>query len=551
MKKAISLLAASMLLCGSLFIAAAAQEPVYEDGTAYAPNFANAAPNWSGVCIDNTDYKLDNVAAAQWNTTEHPDFNYHFTLPGVSEKTDPNYWARVYLNGPEQAQYATSGDTQDLGLCFTAPEAGAYRLDMAATAEMTNSDGMKLLVFDKSFTKVEDAVVTNEAYTLSKTFELAAGEKVYLFFNKNGHTSSDSMTFTTLKMTGLVTPLSAATFTPADITGIPAVKGSTYRQFFNIKADPSIKSLWKAFYISDQNKVESLVKDGTYDMWVFPDELKSLGVNQYSQIWEGLNNAFMPSDTHKIGDYFTAPVQGKVTVYAKLQYATDPGDNPAAADGVGVTVYKNKISEDAVVLQRTLVDYANSGEKGLELKAENVAVDAGDVLIFVYDNNGTPYSDNTKVLDKYVAYTETTAAAEVFHCDTTKVRFTDGKFVALKSLTVEELLSAISPVTNLAAALDAQGNAIPVGSLPVEKAAQVAIYTQTGFYTVGTWSVEAVEAFPQDDNQNNSQGDNQGNSQENSQGGNSSPGTGVAVPIGLLVLTTASAAGVLLMRKKK
>lgn len=530
MKKVLSLLAASMLLCSALSMAASAEGPAYEDGAEYIA-YANGAPNWTAVYVnDNTDYKAENVAAAQWNANSN-----NATLPG-QENNEGNKYAQLYINAGDPTRFASSGDTMDLGLCFTAPAAGAYRLDVAATANMEGSDGMKLLVFKQDFTKVKEDAVTADAYTLSQTFELAAGEKVYLFFNKNGHTYTDRLTFTALKMTVLAQPISEAVFTPADTTGVPAVKGSIFRQFFNIKAEPNVKGLWKAFYISDQNKPEALVKDATYDMWVFPDELKGAGVNQYSQIWEGLNNAFMPSDVTLIGDYFTAPVDGKVTVYAKLQYPTDPGDNIAAADGVSVTVYKNKISEDAVVLERTAVTYANSGASGLELKAENVDVKAGDMLIFVYECNDTPYNDSTKVLDKYVAYTEAADIDSLFDCDTTKVRFADGKFTALKSLNIEGLLSAVNASTNMAAALDANGEAIPVATLPAEKAAQLQLYTQSGFYIVGTWPVEVVETFEE--------------------GGNTpdpkpTPETGVELPLGLLALTAAAAAGVLFTRKKK
>lgn len=552
MKRAISLLAAGALLCSSLLIAAAQDEPAYSDGASYLPHMYNhyqsgQPSNWTGVCMtDSADYKTDNLVEAQWNgdatLSEH--VNY-LTVPGVTkgDTTDPNYYAKLYLNGDSQKQFAATGDTKDLGVCFTAPETASYRLELAATANMTGSDGVKLFVYDETFTKTEEQIVTDQAYTLSKVFELEAGEKVYLFFNKNGHTYSDEIVFTTLKMTVLVPDLASAALTPADTAGIPVVKGSTFRQFFNIKAEAGIKALWKAFYVTDMNRIEPLVKDASSDRWVFPEGLKAVGGNQYATIWEGINNAFQPSDANTIGDYFTAPAKGKVTVYAKLQYPTDPGDNPAAADGVGVTLYKNRISDDTVILERTLIDFANSGEKGMELKAENVAVDAGDLLIFVYDNNGTTYSDSTKVLDKYVAYTDAEAEAKVFDCDTTKVRFKDGKFTALKSLTVGELLAAVGASTNMAAALGADGSAIPVASLPAEKVAQIAIYTQAHFYTVGAWPVEVVEAFPA--------GDGQGDNQDSSQGGKPSPGTGAAAPIGLLLMMAAGAAGLMLTRKKK
>ena len=164
MKKVLSLLAASMLLCSALSMAASAEGPAYEDGAEYIA-YANGAPNWTAVYVnDNTDYKAENVAAAQWNAD-----SYTATLPG-QENDEGNKYARLYINAGDPNRFATSGATMDLGLCFTAPAAGAYRLDVAATANMEGSDGMKLLVFKQDFTKVKEDAVTAEAYTLSQTF---------------------------------------------------------------------------------------------------------------------------------------------------------------------------------------------------------------------------------------------------------------------------------------------------------------------------------------------------------------------------------------------
>ena len=107
MKKVLSLLAASMLLCSALSMAASAEGPAYEDGAEYIA-YANGAPNWTAVYVnDNTDYKAENVAAAQWNAD-----SYTATLPG-QENDEGNKYARLYINAGDPNRFATSGATME------------------------------------------------------------------------------------------------------------------------------------------------------------------------------------------------------------------------------------------------------------------------------------------------------------------------------------------------------------------------------------------------------------------------------------------------------
>ncbi len=487
------LLSVALLFCAApiCFAEPALTEVAYEDGAEYIA-YANGAPNWAPVYVpnDGTQYTVENVKECQWNA------DYTATIP---EDDSPAY-ERIYVNEGDPTRFVSGSDLYDLGLAFTAPAESAYRLDFTGYANMEGSDGMIVRVYDNGMALRKELAVTADEKTFSEIFTLQAGEKIYVFFNKGGHNYSDSTVIKTLKTTMLALPLSEAVFTPADTEGIKVSVGASYPQFFNVQGNPDIFALWTGFYVSDNNSIEYLVADNSNGPILKLPEALRVGNDQWMQLWEGLNNATSPMD-RTIGDYFTAPAKGTVTVSATFQYLSDPGDNPAAADGIGVTVYKNRIAQDAIVIERTLFDWAGSGESGKSISKEGVEVEVGDMLIFVYDSNETVYSDNMKPIAKAVTYTAVDHPADIFRiADATKAKAEGNTITAVKGQTLQDLTSILGADAANLAVYDSNGSQIlTTSSTQVEDGQMIIFFNDTATTApIGAYTVVTVDSLAEE-----------------------------------------------------
>lgn len=479
MKKVLSVLIAVLMLVsfGAMGVSAA------EAGAEYIA-YGNETPEWKPVYVpnDGASYTVENVGECVWDagayTAYHPVRDY----------------ARIYVNSGDPNRMIVPHDTYDMGFAFTAPEAANYTLDFSGYANMEGADGVILRVYDKSMTLQKELAVTAETASLSETYKLAVGEKLYVFVNEGGNPYSDVLMISTLKITQQVPGVEEAVFTPKDTSGVKVSAGAQYNQFFNLLADPDAIGLWTGFYVSKTNTIEMLVPDTSAGQVLkLPEALRG-GDNQWMVMWEGVGNATSPIGEYIIGDYFTAPASGAITVNATFQYET-PAPN---GDGIFVTVYKNKIAPENVVIEKTLFDYESSAS-GKSIKAENVSVSKGDVIIFVYDKNEHYWSDNLRILAKNVVYTSVKNPDNIFNPDTTKVVVDGNAVSALKGMSVVEVVYALGANAANAAAYKADGTQIynTEATSASELATLVFFNDVKATCPIGVYSVSAVDTLPE------------------------------------------------------
>jgi len=372
--------------------------------------------------------------------------DYYARIPGA---TGEDAYANLYFH-PGQNKIVGTGSTADIGFKFTAPVEASYKIDLAGAVPTyvgdASSDGVILKVFDKDLTLITEISFTKETDSFTKVVELAKDENVYFFFNKNGTTYSDYLVMEKLDMILQAAALDQAEFPAPDLSNLQAEKGQKFDQFFNIADDATAVALWKPFYVGPTNNILPLEKHATDLRYVLPSAVAT-GDNAWATIWEGIGNIVMPTYDIMIGDYFVAPSKGTVKVVANLKYPTDyrATSNPIvdSADGINVTVYKNAISDENVLIEKTLVDYDNSGVNGKILSAENVSVEKGDVIIFVYDKNNTIWNDSTQVLEKYVEYTDVETTGGSTTTKPEKVPETSDNMFVYVALIVMTALSAV------------------------------------------------------------------------------------------------------------
>ena len=484
MKKVLSILIAVLMLAniGTMIVSAS------ESGAEYVAFAGGETPEWKPVYVSNADYAAANVKDCVWDAA-----TYTAILPA-----DLHQYERLYVNSGDPNRIVSTHPNYDIGFAFTAPEAANYLLDFAGYVPadqitVGGSDGVVMLVFDKDMNKLEEVPVLSDVATLSKTYKLAAGEKLYVFFNKGAHEYSDSMLINSLKVVQQIPGLDEAKFTPKDTSGVKVSAGAQYNQIFNVLADPDTIGLWTGFYISKTNTVEYLVPDTSAGATLkLPEALRG-GDNQWMVMWEGLGNATSPIGEFIIGDYFTAPATGTVTVNATFNYQV-PAPN---GDGIFVTVYKNKIAPENIIIEKTLFDYETSAN-GKSIKAENVSVKKGDVIIFLYDKNAHYYSDNLGITAKNVTYTSVKNPDQIFNPDTSKVVVDGNAVTALNSLNFVDLLAALGADAANVAGYRADGTQILNNSAPASEVATLVFFNDVKANApIGVYSVTAVDSLPE------------------------------------------------------
>lgn len=484
MKKVLSVLIAVLMLVsfGAMGVSAA------EAGAEYVAYAGGETPEWKPVYVPNTDYSVANVKDCVWDAA-----SYTALLPA-----DLHQYERLYVNSGDPNRIVGSHPNYDIGFAFTAPQDANYVLDFAGYVPQAqidaSSDGLVMLVFDKDMKKLDEVTVLVDVATLNKTYKLAAGEKLYVLFNKGSHEYSDAMFINSLKVTQMVPGVEEAVFTPKDTSGVKVSAGAQYNQFFNLLADPDAIGLWTGFYVSKTNTIEMLVPDTSAGQVLkLPEALRG-GDNQWMVMWEGVGNATSPIGEYIIGDYFTAPASGVVTVNATFKYET-PAPN---GDGIYVTVYKNKIAPENVIIDKTLFDY-ESAATGKSIQAENVSVSKGDVIIFVYDKNEHYWSDNLGILAKNVVYTSVKNPDNIFNPDTTKVVVDGNAVSALKGMSVLEVVYALGANAANAAAYKADGTQIynTEATSASELATLVFFNDAKATCPIGVYTVSAVDTLPE------------------------------------------------------
>ena len=506
---------------------------------AYEAN-VNGADNWACVYVPIATRDLAHVAAAEAPSGSN---GYKAKVPGDDS-------ASMYIH-PGQAKSAASGDTNDIGLKFTAPTAGVYTIDFTAYAYGyvgdASSDGFKVYFFDKAFTAIETMTMTDTPSTLAnKTLTMAAGDSFYIFFNKNGTIYSDNLAITTLSAT-----ISTDIVFPADpAPAVAVVDGMVFNQYFNIANTSGMTPVWKPFFY-DAAGVQSMVADPS-GKYILPAPYNT-GNNQYAHIWENVGNALMPGETVAIGDYFIAPAKGTVKVDCAFSYKKDPGGNPASADGIGVTLYKNDL--DTVLKAREVFDFANSSsDAGKALVVENIAVNAGDKIIFVYDCNDTIYEDTTAVLKKQVVYTAVDAPVAPIS-PSGGVSIVGGKISVVKTATIAELLTALNLNSLCSAAVIGMDNAqIADQTKLVTEIKNVQLYSNG--HLIQTYELILTDAPAGNGNGGESGNGGAGNGTGVQGGGNQDSNgkvdSGANTPVNVLVLSALMALGaVMLLAKRK
>ncbi len=192
MKKALILLFSLVLLVSLTAVAVSAA------GTEYQGWSDSSVPEWKPVYVPLGSYNASSVADCYWNPT-----HYMATLP-----EDIHVYDRIYSHANDPTRQVYPHEEYDMGMQFTAPYSGSFTVDFTGYVPQTQlsagSDGMVIRVFDSTFTqKAELKVNTSDPVSLSETIDLAAGEKLYVFFNKGANTVSDVLVFTDLKVTGV------------------------------------------------------------------------------------------------------------------------------------------------------------------------------------------------------------------------------------------------------------------------------------------------------------------------------------------------------------
>ncbi len=489
MKKFLSILIVAVLLVSLLSITASAAV----DGTEYiAYGGGDQTPHWKAVYVPADNYSASAVQDCVWRAD-----SWQATLPDNMAIGE-----RIYMNSGDPTHIITAHNTQDIGLVFTAPEAGDYRLDFSGQIHpdmVTVCDGMVVKICDGTLAVKKELAIGAETTNLSETYTLAAGEKLYFFVNAGTTFSGDHMLVPTLKVTHVLPELSEAKFTPMDTTGVKVSNGAQYDQFFNVLNATDAIGLWTGFYVTKSNTIDYLVPDAAVPgTLALPSALRT-GDNQWMVMWEGLNNATAPIGEYTIGDYFTVPASGTVNVNASFAYNT-----PAAnGDGVTVTVYKNRISDDNVLIAQTLFNYDNSSDantdnKGMAIKAENVSVKKGDVIIFVYGYNAHYYSDNLFIRAKNVTYTDVTYPSYIFNPDNTQVVANGQEISVLKGLTANEMIYSLGADAAIVAAYKADGTQIlDFAATSAADVASLVYYNDAqAKCPIGVYSVTAVDTLP-------------------------------------------------------
>ncbi len=482
MKKVLSILFVLSLLLSMAALTASAADAEY---IAYA----NGDPNWKAVYVPVGSYNVESVADCAWDGV-----NYNAILPGDLHTSE-----RLYINQGDPTHIVSTRDGYDIGLQFTAPQDGSYQIEFAGAQKAEGSDGVIVRLYDSSMTQKAETVAGYEGGSFCESFSLTAGQKLYVFFNMGEHPWSDYMQISTLKVSYSAPALSEAVFTPKDTSEVKVSNGAQYNQWFDVANDPNLIGLWTGFYVTKGNAIGYLVPDTSAGHTLkLPAELRG-GDNQWMVMWEGLGNATSPIGEYTIGDYFTAPASGTVTVNATFAYNT-PAE---AGDGIYVTVYKNKIADENVIIAKTLFDNASSAQantdnKGLSIKAEGVEVKKGDVIIFVYDKNAHYYSDNLTILGKNVTYTAVTNPDHIFSPDNTKVVANGQEISALKSLTVQQVIEALGADAVNAAAYKADGVQImDTANTSAEELASLVFFNDVNACCpIGVYSVCAVDILP-------------------------------------------------------
>lgn len=405
---------------------------------------------------------------------------------------------RMYINAGDLAgRHVATGDAYDIGMMFTAPAAGTYRLDFTGKSVgylgTDASDGVRVMVYKNTFdTPIKNELATDTDLTISEQIEMVKGDKLYVLFNKNKTNYSD---YCSISKFEIALPVSTIVFPAATAPEAAVVSGTTFSHLLNLKNNADIKALWKTFFI-EGGAVKDLALSADGNMNVLPEGYNT-GGNQWAYIWEGLN-AVMPADTYIMGEYFMVPADGKVKVECNFAYETGPEINPNA-DGVGVTVYKNNLG--TVAVERELFNYENS-KSGKAWTSNDIEVKAGDKLIFVYDKNVSLDNDSLRVTQQQVVYTEAAEPTNLFTPDETVVKITDGKIKALKTLTIAQLFEklGINGLCNGAAAMNADGIPMIDTSWTIDKISTITLYTQGQI--VASYPIEAVDSFSENTSDN-------------------------------------------------